>query len=40
MIRATVRGHVRSLVPFPGFDFNVEGVSEGAKEWIIGENHR
>lgn len=40
MIRATVRGHVRSLVPFPGFDFNVEGVSEGAKERFIGENNR
>lgn len=40
MVRATVRGHVRSLVPLPGFDLNVEGISEGAKERFIGENDR
>ena len=39
-IRATVRGHVRSLVPLPGFDLTVEGVSEGSKERFIGENDR
>jgi len=40
LVRATVRGRVRSLVPLPGFDLTVEGVSEGAKERFIGENDR
>lgn len=39
-VRATVRGEVRSLVPLPGFDLTVEGVSEGAKERFIGEDGR
>jgi Flp pilus assembly protein TadG len=39
-VSATVRGHVRSLVPLPGFDLTVEGVSEGSKERFIGENDR
>lgn len=40
MVRATVRGRVRSLVPLPGFDLSVEGLSEGEKERFIGENDR
>lgn len=40
MVRATVRGRVRSLVPLPGFDLTVEGVSEGPKERFIGEDDR
>ena len=40
IVRAVVRGHVRSFVPLPGFDLTVEGVSEGAKERFIGENER
>ena len=39
-VRATVRAQVRSLVPLPGFDLTVEGVSEGSKERFIGENDR
>ena len=39
-VRATVRGDVRSLVPLPGFDLTVEGVSEGPKERFIAEADR
>jgi len=39
-VRAVVRGRVRSLVPLPGFDLTVEGVSQGAKERFVGENDR
>lgn len=39
-VRATVRGDVRSLVPLPGFDLTVEGVSEGPKERFIAEAER
>jgi len=39
-VRATVRGDVRSLVPLPGFDLSVEGVSAGPKERFIGEDSR
>lgn len=39
-VRATVRGEVRSLVPLPGFDLIVEGVSVGPKERFIAEADR
>ena len=40
VVRATVRGHVRSLVPLPGFDLTVEGVSEGPGERFVAETER
>jgi Flp pilus assembly protein TadG len=40
VIRATVRGQVRSLVPLPGFDLTVEGVSEGPAERFVPESDR
>jgi Flp pilus assembly protein TadG len=40
VIRATVRGQVRSLVPLPGFDLTVEGISEGPGERFIAETNR
>jgi Flp pilus assembly protein TadG len=39
-VRATVRGDVRALVPLPGFDLTVEGVSAGPKERFIAEDQR
>jgi Flp pilus assembly protein TadG len=39
-VRATVAGRVRSLVPLPGFDLTVEGVSAGAPERFIAESDR
>jgi Flp pilus assembly protein TadG len=40
VVRATVRGQVRSLVPLPGFDLTVEGVSEGPGERFVAETER
>ena len=40
IVRATVRGQVRSLVPLPGFDLTVEGISEASKERFIGQSDR
>jgi Flp pilus assembly protein TadG len=40
MVRATVTGNVRSLVPLPGFDPIVSGVAEGPKERFVAEDAR
>ena len=40
VVRATVRGEVRSLVPLPGFDLTVEGVSGGPGERFVAESDR
>jgi Flp pilus assembly protein TadG len=40
VVRATVRGRVRSLVPLPGFDLSVSGLSEGPKERFVPEDAR
>ena len=39
-VHAAVRANVRSLVPLPGFNLTVEGVSNGAKEQFIDETAR
>jgi hypothetical protein len=39
-IHTVVRARVRSLVPLPGFDPTVEGVSDGVKERFVAENDR
>ena len=40
VVRATVRAHVRTLVPLPGFANTVEGISEGPVERFVAENNR
>ena len=40
VVRATVNGRVRSLVPLPGFDLSVHGLSEGPKERFVAEDAR
>ncbi|MBW3643806.1 MAG: pilus assembly protein [Actinobacteria bacterium] len=40
VVRAVVRGQVRSLVPLPGFDLEVVGVSGGPKERFLAEDER
>ena len=39
-VHASVRATVRSLVPLPGFNLTVEGVSNGAKEQFLDETTR
>jgi Flp pilus assembly protein TadG len=39
-VHTSIRASVRSLVPLPGFDLTVEGVSNGAKEQFINETAR
>jgi Flp pilus assembly protein TadG len=40
LVRASVDGRVRSLVPLPGFDLTVHGLSEGPKERFVAEDAR
>lgn len=40
LVRASVNGRVRSLVPLPGFDLSVHGLAEGPKERFVAEDAR
>ena len=40
IVRAEVRGQVRTLVPLPGMDMTVEGTAEGPAEQFTAETDR